>query len=331
MNSANIKFGIGLFATENAREGVQLAQRAEALGFDRFWVGDSHMIWRELYTMLGAIAATTTQIEIAPGVTHPQVRHLTVTTSAMATLAELAPGRAVLGIGVGATGPENIGMKPITSEELGNALRVLSQLLAGESVEMNGRQVHCVFAGGAKIPIYLGTRAPAVMRLAAEFGDGIVYTGEISTLATTIATLKQCCAEMGRPASEVKLVYRLPCCIAASSIEARNEVKGKIARTAMTHLGRLHRMGKLTDAADRKAVERLWRHYDTYHHMGPEHSHLVRDDWVERFALAGTAEEVRQQVEKLLQFDIGELTIIPFGESKESVITMFAEDVMVKL
>jgi 5,10-methylenetetrahydromethanopterin reductase len=330
MNSANIKFGVGLFATENAREGVQLAQRAEALGFQRFWVGDSHMIWRELYTLLGAIAATTKRIEIAPGVTHPQVRHLTVTASAMATLAELALGRAALGIGVGATGPENIGMKPITSEELGNALRVLSQLLAGATVDMNGRKVHCVFAGGAKIPIYLGTRAPKVMRLAAEFGDGIVYTGEVSTLATTVATLKQYCAEVGRPPTEVKVVYRLPCCIAASSIEASNEVKRKIARTAMTHLGRLHRMGKLTDAADRQAVEQLWRHYDTYHHMGPEHSHLVRDEWVERFALAGTPKEIRGQVEKLLQFDIGELTIIPFGKSKESVLEMFAEGVIGK-
>lgn len=331
MNSANIKFGVGLFATENARACVQLAQRAEALGFQRFWVGDSHMIWRELYTLLGAIAATTTRIEIAPGVTHPQVRHPTVTASAMATLAELAPGRVVLGIGVGATGPENIGMKPITSEELGDALRVLRPLLAGESVEMNGRQVHCVFAGGAKIPIYLGTRAPKVMRLAAELGDGIVYTGEVSTLSDTIATLNRCCAEVGRPAAEVKVVYRLPCCIAASSIEARNEVKGKIARTAMTHLGRLHRMNKLTDVEDQKAVERLWQHYDTYHHMGPEHSHLVRDQWVERFALAGTPEEVRRQIEKLLPYDIGELTIIPFGQSKESVLDLFAEGVIAKL
>ncbi len=150
-------------------------------------------------------------------------------------------------------------------------------------------------------------------------------------MSATIGTLKQCCADVGRPTSEVKVVYRLPCCIAASSIEARNEVKGKIARAAMTHLGRLHRMGKLTDVADRHAVERLWEHYDTYHHMGLEHSHLVLDEWVERFALAGTPDEVRQQVEKLLQFDIGELTIIPFGQSKESVLEMFAEGSMDKL
>jgi hypothetical protein len=36
------------------------------------------------------------------------------------------------------------------------------------------------------------------MRLAAERDDGIVYIGKISTIKTTIATLRQCCAEAGR-------------------------------------------------------------------------------------------------------------------------------------
>jgi 5,10-methylenetetrahydromethanopterin reductase len=325
-----VRLGVGLFATENASGGVRLAQRADALGFDRFWVGDSHMIWREVYVMLGAIASTTSRIQIGPGVTHPIVRHITVIASAMATLNELAPGRAVLGIGVGATGPENIGMKPVAVKEFATTLAALKNLIVGEAIQTNGREAQCVFAAPPPVPIYVGTRAPKVMQLAAALGQGIIYTGEVSSLEGTIATLKHCCVEIGRSPSEVKLVYRIPCSIAEKSSEAREEVKGKIARTAMTHLGRLHKMGKLDDPADRKAVERLWQHYDTYHHMGPEHSHLVRDEWVERFAVAGTPDEVRSQVERLLRFDIGELTIIPFGKSKEYVIEKFADRVIAR-
>jgi alkanesulfonate monooxygenase SsuD/methylene tetrahydromethanopterin reductase-like flavin-dependent oxidoreductase (luciferase family) len=143
-----------------------------------------------------------------------------------------------------------------------------------------------VCRAAADSDLYPARARAKVVRIAAALGEGIIYTGEVSTLAGTIATLKQCCAEVGRSPSEVKLVYRIPCSIAEKSSEAREEVKGKIARTAMTHLGRLHKMGKLADPEDRKAVERLWQHYDTYHHMGPEHSHLVRDAWVERFAVA---------------------------------------------
>jgi 5,10-methylenetetrahydromethanopterin reductase len=327
----NVKFGVGLFATENAREGVKLAQQAEEFGFDRFWVGDSHMIWREAYALLGAIAGTTTKLEIGPGVTHPEVRHLTVTASAMATLNELAPGRTILGVGVGATGPENIGMKPVAVEAFDEALRSLKQLMAGEAIQMNGREVRCVFASSPRIPIYIGTRASKVMNIAAALADGIIYTGELSTIQPLVEMMKKLCAKTGRAAAEVEVVYRIPCCIASDSSKAREEVKGKIARTAMTHLGRLHRMGKLDDEEDRKWVERLWQHYDTYHHMGPEHSHLVREEWVDRFAVAGTSEEVRAKVSEIVGSDIDELTIIPFGKSKESVLRMFAEGVINKL
>ena len=75
----NVKFGVGLYGTDNARECVELARVAEALGYDRFWIGDSHMIWRELYVLAGAVAMATKKIAIGPGVTHPAVRHLTVT------------------------------------------------------------------------------------------------------------------------------------------------------------------------------------------------------------------------------------------------------------
>lgn len=59
-----IKFGVGLYGTDNAQEAVALAQLADRLGFDRFWIGDSHMIWRELYVLAGAIAIATTRIGI---------------------------------------------------------------------------------------------------------------------------------------------------------------------------------------------------------------------------------------------------------------------------
>jgi alkanesulfonate monooxygenase SsuD/methylene tetrahydromethanopterin reductase-like flavin-dependent oxidoreductase (luciferase family) len=61
---------------------------------------------------------------------------------------------------------------------------------------------------------------------------------------------------------------------------------------------------------------------------GPEHSHLVRDEWVDRFAFAGTAEQVRERVREILGLGVDELTIIPFGKSKARVVTMFADGVI---
>src|SRR5574341_2217777 len=141
----SIKFGVALYGTDNARECVELARVAEALGYDRFWIGDSHMIWRELYVLAGAIGMATKKIGVGPGVTHPAVRHLTVTASAMATLNELTAGRAFLGFGVGATGPGNIGMKPHTVPELEEDIKLLRRLFAGETVNLNGANARCLF------------------------------------------------------------------------------------------------------------------------------------------------------------------------------------------
>src|SRR5262245_9801527 len=291
----NIKFGVGLYGTDNARECVDLARAAEALGYDRFWIGDSHMIWRELYVLAGAVGIATKKIAIGPGVTHPSVRHLTVTASAMATLNELTEGRAFLGFGVGATGPGNIGMKPHTVPELAEDIALLKKLLTGETVEIGGANVRCLFPAPS-VPVYIGTRAPQGMKITCRLADGFVYTGESNTLISSVNNIRDYTTGAKRPPEDVQFIYRLPCAIGDDSAQAREDVKGIVARQAFTHLGRLHNRGELHDEVDRHALVRVRQHYDTCHHMGPEHNHLVREEWVDRFALTGAPDEIREKV-----------------------------------
>jgi 5,10-methylenetetrahydromethanopterin reductase len=62
--------------------------------------------------------------------------------------------------------------------------------------------------------------------------------------------------------------------------------------------------------------------------MGAEHSALVPDALVDRYAIAGTPEEVRAKVESLVSVDgIDEIAIIPWGENPEEVIRLFAGEV----
>ena len=325
-----IKFGVAVYGTNNARECVELAQLAEALGYDRFWLGDSHMIWRELYVQAGAIGVATRKIEIGPGVTHPAVRHLTVTASAMATLNELTEGRAFLGFGVGATGPGNIGMKPHTVPELAEDIILLRKLLAGETVKMGGADVRCLFPAPG-VPIFIGTRAPQGMKITCRLADGFVYTGETASLAPLVKTIRSYTDQAGRAAEDMQFIYRMPCAIGDDGAQAREDVKGIVARQAFTHLGRLYNRGELHDEADRNALVRLRQHYDTYHHMGPEHNHLVREEWVDRFALAGAPDQVREKVRQFIAAGIDELTIAPCGRSKKTTLEIFARQIIEKL
>jgi 5,10-methylenetetrahydromethanopterin reductase len=272
----------------------------------------------------------TKKIAIGPGVTHPAVRHITVTASAIATLHELTEGRAFLGFGVGATGPGNIGMKPVTVKELEECIEVLKQLFRGGTVKLAGRDVRCLFPCG-EVPIYIGTRAPQVMKMACRLANGFIHAGSIESLKDLVNRIRGYAAEAGRNPGEVQFISRLPCAIDNDASRARQQVKGVIARTALTQLGRLYNRGELHDENDRKAVERMRQHYDTYRHMQSAHDHLVREEWVDRFAIAGTPDQVRIKVKEIIAAGVDELTIIPCGPSRQNVLEAFARHVMEQL
>jgi len=80
---------------------VRLAQTAEACGFESVYVGDSQMIWNDVWVTLGAIATATSRVMLGTGVTNTVTRHPAVTANAVMTLNMLSNGRAKLGLGAG--------------------------------------------------------------------------------------------------------------------------------------------------------------------------------------------------------------------------------------
>src|SRR5262245_16912874 len=107
-----MKFGVGLFPTEPLQRMIHLAKLSEELGYSHVWIGDSHLIWREAFVNMAAVALNTTKVTISTGVTNPLTRHPSVLASGFATLEECAPGRFVVGIGLGDSSLETMGMKP---------------------------------------------------------------------------------------------------------------------------------------------------------------------------------------------------------------------------
>ena len=111
-------FGVELYEYLDARTVLEEVQLAEELGYDSVWLGDSQLIWRELYVLLGAAATTTARVALGVGV-EPVTRHLAVTASAIATMQELSRGRAILGVGVGDSAVHTAGLAPVTADLTG--------------------------------------------------------------------------------------------------------------------------------------------------------------------------------------------------------------------
>ena len=89
------------------RQIIELAERAEVLGFGSVWVGDSILARSRLeaLTTLATIASRTQQVKLGTAVLLSALRHPVVLANEVANLDMLSQGRVILGVGVGARAP----------------------------------------------------------------------------------------------------------------------------------------------------------------------------------------------------------------------------------
>src|SRR5580765_8229321 len=108
------KLGYLLPTRERGMEGhhetgplLALAEKAEALGFDSIWVGDSVTARprHDPLTLLAAVAARTTKAELGTAVLLPALRNPVLLAHQVATLDRIAEGRLILGVGIASDVP----------------------------------------------------------------------------------------------------------------------------------------------------------------------------------------------------------------------------------
>lgn len=159
---------------------------AESLGYKRAWLYDSPALYPDVWMMLAESARLTSTIEIGPGVAIPSLRHPMVTAAAIATLAQLAPGRVNIAIGSGFTGRLTLGQKPLPWKFVREYVIALQGLFAGETVEWEGAPVRMMHPEGfgaprpIRVPIILGTGGPKGEAVARELADGVFATQPIA-------------------------------------------------------------------------------------------------------------------------------------------------------
>src|SRR5262245_5882413 len=86
---------------------LELAERAERLGFDSVWAGDSLLARprHEPLTLLAAVASRVRRVGIGTAVLLPALRNPVLLAHQVATLDQVAEGRLILGVGIAADVP----------------------------------------------------------------------------------------------------------------------------------------------------------------------------------------------------------------------------------
>src|SRR5438477_9063442 len=88
---------------------ISLAERAEGLGYNSIWVGDSILARprHEPLTLLSAVAARTRKAELGTAVLLPALRNPVVLAHGVATLDQISEGRFNLRLGIARDVPNN--------------------------------------------------------------------------------------------------------------------------------------------------------------------------------------------------------------------------------
>jgi 5,10-methylenetetrahydromethanopterin reductase len=251
------------------------------------------------------------RVVLGPGVSHLAGRHPSVIASAMATLAELAPGRIRLGIGVGDSGALNMGVPRASLSELEAAIGAMRALWRGETAD-GLRLGYAPIA--SVVPIYTAGAGERALRLSGRVADAALISSEPGRLAASIEHVRAGEREAGRPAGAVRIMLWTTVAVDEDREVARAAVRGSVARRAMNTLGALARRGALP-GADLEAVQRLQAVYDTRVHgtAGHDLATLVPSGWIDRFAIAGTPDEVRTRLARAVQDGADEISMILLG------------------
>src|SRR5579871_3806666 len=166
------------------RDGMAYAQYAEAHGFEAVWQAESRLV-REATVPMAAYAAVTSRIKVGSGVIPIWTRNVGLLAATFSTLDDLAPGRAILGLGAWWEPlASKVGVdrrKPLRA--MREVVEATRRLLAMERVTYHGEFVHLddveidIVHGDRSpkhVPIYVGATAMKMMELAGEIGDGVV-------------------------------------------------------------------------------------------------------------------------------------------------------------
>jgi len=163
----------------------RLFERAEAAGLDHVFVAD-HVSFHTGLGMDGLVQAATAaahseRLGVYVGVYLLALRHPAPVARQIASLCESAPGRLVLGVGVGGEDRHEIEICGVDPRSRGRrtdeSLCVLRGLLSGEKTSFSGEffQIEDALirpAPAPPVPIVIGGRSDAAVRRTARHGDG---------------------------------------------------------------------------------------------------------------------------------------------------------------
>jgi len=199
----------------------------ENMGWDGFWYADHYMPntpdgepiggnFNECFSVLSALAATTSRLRLGSLVTPTTVNHPALIANRAATIDQISNGRFVLGMGAGwqinehkAFGIELFDAKPRV-DRFAEAIEIVSSMLSQERTTFKGEHFTITNAPcepkpvQSPLPILVGTGGTRMLRLTARFAQEWNTWGTPEVAGGVIKKLREACEKEGRDPATVR-------------------------------------------------------------------------------------------------------------------------------
>jgi alkanesulfonate monooxygenase SsuD/methylene tetrahydromethanopterin reductase-like flavin-dependent oxidoreductase (luciferase family) len=187
---------------------LESAKLADRSGFSTLYMVDGQLLWRDIYVYMTLALEATERMVVASAMTNPVTRHFTVTANAHATLAELYPGRVMLGIGRGDNAVRTLGLHPAPTSELEEAVRQIRALVDGEETQFRGHTIRSAWEPREQVPILMPGTGPRNLRLAGALADKVMIQvgANPASCRWAVDNIRRGAEEAGRDPASVSIV-----------------------------------------------------------------------------------------------------------------------------
>lgn len=288
-------------------------RKAEQCGYARAYLVEGQLLWRDVYVYMTHGLAATERMPFGTAVTNPKTRHFSVIASAHATLAEMHPGRVVLGMGRGDNAVRTLGLKQLTTRQLREIVPKLRELMAGRSVDCDGTEIRIQWATEAigDVPILMSATGPRTLRMAGALADIVMIQVGVNPEAVKWAVdhVKEGAVEAGRDPDEVETTLYTAMWVSDDVDEARSQTRWAAA-CAANHI--VDVMRNVPDHGMPDALTRLAglrsADYDYASHLDPAAERAeYPDEVIDDFAFTGPPEHIVDMLRALAEVGLDEV------------------------
>jgi probable F420-dependent oxidoreductase len=292
----------------------RVAEHAEILGYESLWIADTGA-GPDAFVVAAVAAGVTRRVRIGTAVVPIYTRALPVHAAGAGSVAQLAPGRFVLGLGVSSeTIVDAWGGVPFRRPftRMRETVAALRQMLAGERITFEGKTIRTrnfrlVSPPPKPVPIYVAALMPPMLELAGEIADGVILNFmPVEAVPRMLAHVRAGAERAGRDPATLEIVSRFQVVVTDDVAAARSSLRHMMGPYFATSVyNRFVAWCGFPEEA--RAIDAAWRAKDRARNLA-----AVTDEMVERLAIIGSAEHCREQLAGFVAAGVTTPMIQPF-------------------